>query len=161
MIPEPLLDINDVKKWHDWLAKNHDTAKEIWLVYYKKASGKPRVEYNDAVDEALCFGWIDSTVKTIDDERFCQRFTPRKPKSKVSEMNKERMRRLIAAGRMTEAGLKAVEKVFDPFKDEPLVVAPDILKALKANPQAWDHFQKFDEGYKKVRIGYLESRRPG
>ena len=72
-----------------WLRQQYKTEKEIWLVYYKKGSGKPRIEYNDAVEEALCFGWIDSTVRSIDENRFAQRFSPRKPNSKYSPANKE------------------------------------------------------------------------
>ena len=149
------------KEWRAWLAKNHDKEKEIWLFYYRKSSGKPRISYNDAVEEALCFGWIDSIQKGIDEQRFAQRFTPRKATSTLSEMNKERIRRLIKEKKMTPAGLKAISKVFDKSKDEieKLKIAQDILKALKADKLAWRNFQKFPEGYKKVRIGFIESRR--
>jgi uncharacterized protein YdeI (YjbR/CyaY-like superfamily) len=148
--------VTDRKDWHSWLARNHDKEKEIWLVYYRKSSGKPRIPYNDAVEEALCYGWIDSIMKRVDDDRFAQRFTPRRPKSPVSEMNKERIRRLIRKKRMTAAGLKAISKVFGT---ERFAIAPDVLKALKADKQAWENFQDFPEGYRKVRIGYIESRR--
>lgn len=153
--------VTDRKQWRSWLAKNHAKEKEIWLVYHRKSSGKPRVSYNNAVEEALCYGWIDSTAKGIDEEKFAQRFTPRKPKSKISEMNKERVRRLIKENKMTAAGLKAISKVFDKSKDkkERLAVAPDILNSLKADKQAWKNFQNFPEGYKKVRMGFIESRR--
>ncbi len=95
-------------KWREWLEKFHDKEKEIWLVFYRKDSGKPIIPYNDAVEEALCFGWIDSIEKGIDHERFAQRFTPRKPKSQWSETNKERARRLIKDGKMTQAGFAAL-----------------------------------------------------
>ncbi len=149
------------KQWRSWLAKNHAKEKEIWLIYPRKLSGKPRILYNCAVEEALCYGWIDSNLKGIDEEKFAQRFTPRKPKSRLSEMNKERIRRLIKEKKMTAAGLKAISNVFDKSKDkkERLAVAPDILKALKTDKQAWENFQNFPEGYKKVRIGFIESRR--
>ena len=151
----------DRKPWRLWLAKNHAKEKEIWLVYYRKSSGKPRIQYNDAVEEALCYGWIDSIVKRVDNDRFAQRFTPRRPKSPVSEMNKERIRRLIKEKKMTPVGLDAVSKVFDKSKDEEegFTIAPDIMKVLKADVLAWKHFQNFPEGYKKVRIGFIESRR--
>lgn len=145
------------KDWRSWLAKNSGKEKEIWLIYYRKSSGKPRILYNDAVEEALCFGWIDSNLKGVDEQKFAQRFTPRKATSTLSEMNKERIRRLIKEKKMTPAGLKAISKVFD--KDEKLKIASDILKALKANKQVWKNFQKFPESYKKVRIGFIESRR--
>ncbi|MBN1156561.1 YdeI/OmpD-associated family protein [Candidatus Woesearchaeota archaeon] len=147
------------RQWRSWLAKNHIREKEIWLVYYKKSSGKPRISYNAAVEEALCYGWIDSTVKKIDEGRFAQRFSPRKPTSALSEMNKERIRRLIKGKRMTAIGLNAVSHAFDKNKDNQFLIAQDILKTLKADKLAWKNFQKFPEGYKRVRIGFIESRR--
>ncbi len=148
-------------KWRSWLAKNHKKEKEIWLVYYRKSSGKPRLPYNDAVEEALCYGWIDSIQKGIDSEKFAQRFTPRKPNSNLSETNRERIRRLIKEGKMTKAGLEAVSGNFDARKDriDKWSNAPDILEALKSDELAWKNFQKLPEGYKKVRIGFIESRR--
>lgn len=151
--------VTNRKKWRSWLAKNHDKKTEIWLVYYKKTSSKPRIPYNDAVEEALCYGWIDSTVKSMDEEKFAQRFTPRRPTSVLSEMNKERIHRLIKEKRMTPAGLKAISHVFDKNKKYRLIVASDILKALKSDKQAWENFQKFPESYKRIRIGYIESQR--
>jgi uncharacterized protein YdeI (YjbR/CyaY-like superfamily) len=145
------------REWRRWLARNHTKEKEIWLVYYRKATGKPRIPYNDAVEEALCFGWIDSIQKGIDAERFAQRFSPRKAGSNLSEANKERIRRLIREKKMTAAGLAAVAGTFDP--QEKLKVSDDILKALKADPAAWKNFLKLPEGYRNVRIGYIESRR--
>ena len=99
-IGEQLIDMDDVntlyvtcrKDWRAWLEKNFAREKEIWLVYPKQSSRKPRISYNDAVEEALCFGWIDSTVKTIDEEMYAQRFSPRNPKSTYSQTNKERLK---------------------------------------------------------------------
>ncbi len=147
--------------WRAWLKKNHAKEKEIWLVYLRKSSGKKRIPYNDAVEEALCFGWIDSTVKKIDEEKFAQRFTPRNPKSPVSEMNKERIRKLLKENKMTEAGLQAVSVFFDPEKDkkEKPVFARDIILEIKKNKKAWKNFQAFPLGYKRVRIGYIENQR--
>src|SRR6266853_6032712 len=90
--------VKDRRQWRSWLARHHRTAPEIWLIYYKKHSGKPRIPYGDAVEEALCYGWIDTTVKTLDAERFVQRFTPRKQRSNWSGPNLVRVRRLIAQG---------------------------------------------------------------
>ena len=87
--------VTNRKDWRKWLRKHYKTEKEIWLVYYKKGTGKPRIEYNDAVEEALCFGWIDSIVRSIDEEKHAQRFSPRKPNSKYSPANKERLRTLL------------------------------------------------------------------
>ncbi|MBN2454117.1 YdeI/OmpD-associated family protein [Candidatus Woesearchaeota archaeon] len=146
--------VKDRKEWRAWLRKNGRKENVIWLIYYKKASGKLRIPYNDAVEEALCFGWIDSTVKSIDDERFAQRFTPRRKGSPVSEMNKERIRRLIKQKRMTAAGLAAVS-----LKKKRLVIAKDIVKTLKKDGKAWENFRKFPEHYRRIRIAYLESQR--
>jgi uncharacterized protein YdeI (YjbR/CyaY-like superfamily) len=151
----------DRKKWRTWLRKNHKQEKDIWLVYYKKSSGKPRIGYNESVEEALCYGWIDSTVKKIDDERFAQRFTPRNPASNLSESNKERIRKLVTQKKMTSAGLKAVARVFDLSKDksEDFNIPSDILKILKSNTDVWKNFQKFPKWYKRIRIAFIESRR--
>src|SRR5260370_40559687 len=95
------------REWRAWLAKHHRTAPEIWLIYNKKESGKPRIPYNHAVEEALCYGWIDSILKPVDANRYAQRFSPRRPTSRLSEMKRERVRRPIAAGPLTRAGLEA------------------------------------------------------
>lgn len=147
--------------WRSWLIKNSKTKKEIWLVYYRKFSGKKRIHYNDAVDEALCFGWIDSTVKSIDKEKFAQRFTPRRKGSNLSEMNKERVRRLIKQKRMTPEGLNAINHTFNHLEDKKtrFVIKKDILMVLRKNKVAWKNFKKFPEGYKRIRIGYIEGER--
>lgn len=98
----------DRKTWKEWLEKNHDKEKEIWLVYYRKSTGKPTVSYAEAVGEALCFGWIDSIEKGVDSERFMGRFTPRKPKSNWSPSNRERAKKLIEQGLMSPAGSKVL-----------------------------------------------------
>ncbi|MFH1211859.1 MAG: YdeI/OmpD-associated family protein [Candidatus Woesearchaeota archaeon] len=148
------------KQWRSWLAKNHDKEKEIWLIYCRKSSGKPRIPYNDAVEEALCYGWIDSTVKKVDEERFAQRFTPRNSKSSLSQANKERICRLIGQKKMTAFGLAAVRHVFDESEcNAKLKIAPDILNALKQDKKTWENFQEFPESYKRIRIGWIESAR--
>ncbi|OIO27325.1 hypothetical protein COX86_01620 [Candidatus Micrarchaeota archaeon CG_4_10_14_0_2_um_filter_60_11] len=150
----------DRKAWRAWLAKNGAKEREVWLVYYRKHSGKPRVSYNDAVDEALCFGWIDGTVKRIDGERYAQRFTPRRANSQLSQLNKERVRVLIAQKRMTQAGLKAIAHAYDAKADHLKVrLARDVSAALRKNPAAWKHFKKFPEGYKRIRVAYIEGQR--
>ena len=147
------------REWRSWLSGNHRTAPEIFLVFYKKHSGKPRVSYNDAVDEALCYGWIDSILKAIDGDCYAQRFSPRRPTSRLSEMNRERVRRLIAAGRMTRAGLARIAHVFDHRKDTrkrlKWEIPKDILKRLKRDPKTWKNFQRFPESYRRIRIGWI------
>ncbi len=148
-------------EWRSWLAKHHDSARDIWLIFYKKSSGKPRISYDDAVLEALAYGWIDSIVKKIDDDSFAQRFSPRKPTSVLSQMNKERIRELIKEEKMTKAGLTALSHIFDPKTDTPekFTIPLGILKALKANEKTWRNFQTFPDSYKRIRIGYIESRK--
>ncbi len=150
----------DRKTWRAWLAKHHKTAPEIWLVYYKKASGKPRVPYNHAVEEALCYGWIDSILKPIDDKKYAQRYSPRRPTSVLSAMNLERVRRLIKSKRMTKAGLDSIAHAFDRKKDVTRTTVPkDILARLKRNPDAWKAFQRFPASYKRIRIGWIVAAR--
>lgn len=147
--------VTDRAEWRRWLVDNHKTAKEIWLVYYSKESGKPRIPYLHAVEEALCFGWIDGIAKKMDAERTAQRFTPRRPKSNWTELNKERMRRLIAWGLMTEAGLA----VAPDLSMESFTIAPDILEALQADPVVWANYQQFDSLYQRVRVSTIEDAR--
>ena len=147
--------VHRVADWRAWLRKHHETSREIWLVYYRKASGKPRIAYNDAVDEALCFGWIDSIVGTIDDERIAQRFTPRRPGSKTSEMNKARARRLVREGRMTPAGLAAIGSL----KTRRLTIPADIRAAFEREPIAWRRFRRFPAAYRRIRIAFVEGAR--
>jgi len=143
------------REWRRWLAKNHKSAPEIWLVYYKKASGKPRIPYNDAVDEALCFGWIDSTLKPIDAHKYAQRYSPRRKTSRLSDMNRERVRRLLKARRMTKAGLAAIEHTGTGRTKLPT----DILARLKADATTWKNFQKFPASYKRIRVGWIDAAR--
>ena len=96
-----LLHVTEREEWRDWLKKYHKSEKEVWLVFYKKHTGKPRISYNDSVEEALCFGWIDSTVRRIDEDRFAQRFSVRNPKTPYSQSNQERLRKLIEQGKVT------------------------------------------------------------
>lgn len=153
--------VTNRKQWRSWLSKNHATASEIWLIYYRKESGKPRISYNDAVEEALCYGWIDSIAKPRDKQSWYQRFSPRKPKSVLSELNKERIRRLIKAKKMTRCGLNSirqhlVKKTSAPKK---FVLPTDILAVLKSDPIVWKNFRKFPVSYKRIRVGWIEGAR--
>jgi len=153
--------VTNRKNWRKWLSKNHNNKKELWLIYYRKETGKPRISYDDAVLEALCFGWIDSTIKKIDIERFAQRFSPRKSRSSLSQMNRERISELIKEKKMTKWGIKAIAHVFNPKKVETnkLVIPQDIYKALRTNKDAWKHFQKMPLSYKRIRVAYIEARK--
>ena len=147
--------VHDRKKWRAWLRQHYKNEKEIWLVYYKKDSGKPRIEYNDAVEEALCFGWIDSIVKTLDKERTAQRFSPRKPNARYSQANIERLRALVAKKKV----IKEVKESLGDILNAKFKTAPDILKAIKNNKEAWKNFQKFSDAYKRIRIAFIEEAR--
>jgi uncharacterized protein YdeI (YjbR/CyaY-like superfamily) len=149
------LHVTDHKKWRAWLRQHYKKEKEIWLVYAKKATGKPRIEYNDAVEEALCFGWIDSTVRTIDEKKYAQRFSPRKPNSKYSPANRERLRSLLRKKKV----IKEVRDSLGDISEEKFAVPKDILKAIKANKDAWKNFEKFSAAYKRIRIGFIEGAR--
>jgi uncharacterized protein YdeI (YjbR/CyaY-like superfamily) len=150
------LDVRTRAAWRGWLQRNHTRKKEIWLVFHAKASGKASVTYNDAVEEALCFGWIDSQVKKLDAHSRAQRFTPRREGSPVSEMNKARARRLVRERRMTAAGRAALGTA---LRRERLVVAPDVRRALRAAPGAWARFERFPAAYKRIRLGFVEGAR--
>jgi uncharacterized protein YdeI (YjbR/CyaY-like superfamily) len=152
----PKLRVTTRKAWRAWLEKNHARRKEIWLVYATKKSGKGRVGYSDAVEEALCFGWIDGTMKSIDENYFAQRFSPRRSaKSQLSETNKERVRRMVRAGLMTPGGLEKIRGRMS----EKFVLPPDIIAALERDPQTWKNFQRFPKWYQRVRIGWLDASR--
>lgn len=158
------LHVTNRDDWRAWLSKNHDTEIEVWLIYYKRHTGKPRIPYDDAVEEALCFGWIDSLVKKIDDEKFAQKFTPRKRKSKWSEANKKRARKMIKEGKMTKAGLAKIREAKSngewfktaPVKKE-LIIPAYIKKAFATNEKALDNFNNLANGYKRQLVGWITS----
>lgn len=149
--------------WRGWLQKYHKKKKEVWLVYYKKHSGKPTISYNDAVEEALCFGWIDSTVRKIDDERYMQKFTPRRTGSVWSQTNIRRARNMIDQGQMTGSGLvlfntiekKSTTRHAKRVKKK-LTIPADLRQALKHDKKAYDNFMNFAPGYKKMYILWVD-----
>jgi uncharacterized protein YdeI (YjbR/CyaY-like superfamily) len=147
--------VTDRKPWRAWLKKNYKTEPEIWLVFPKKATGKPRIEYNDAVEEALCFGWIDSIMKKLDDDHSAQRFSPRKAKTNYSQPNIERLRALVAQKKV----IKEVANTLTDVLNAEFVIAPDILKAIKTNKEAWKNFQKFSDPYVRIRVAFIETAR--
>jgi uncharacterized protein YdeI (YjbR/CyaY-like superfamily) len=148
--------------WREWLRRNHYTKKEVWLIYYKKLTGKPSIPYDDSVEEALCFGWIDSIIKKIDDEKFARKFTPRKANSRWSEANKNRARKMIDEGKMTEAGLaeiKEAQRSGEWFNTVParkeLVVPPYMKEALAKNKKALTNFNNLAKSYKRQYVGWI------
>ena len=143
----------DRAMWRVWLEEHHATADEIWLLLADRPE-EPTVSYLDAVEEAICFGWIDGIQKRFSPSERAQRFTPRKQRSNWTELNKERARRLIRLGLMTDAGRATL-----PDLNVRFVVAKDIVDPLKAEPSAWSNFLAFPELYRRVRIGYIEEMR--
>jgi uncharacterized protein YdeI (YjbR/CyaY-like superfamily) len=152
------------REWRAWLEKNHTTEEEIWLVYYKKISGKPRIDYNDAVEEALCFGWIDGKIKRINEEYFIQRFTPRRSGSRWSKYNIERVEKLISEGKMEPQGLKAFretlekpELIYENRTDGDPEIPDDLGDALNNNKIAFDNFINFSRSARRIYIDWLNS----
>ncbi len=151
-----LLYVTNRGEWRAWLRKHRKTDKEIWLVHYKKHTGRPRISYNDSVEEALSFGWIDSTARTIDEDRYAQRFTPRRPKSPYSAANIERLKALARRGKVAKDVLATLG---DRLNEGHPRIPPDILETIKADREAWKNFQAFSDPYKRIRIGYIEGAR--
>jgi uncharacterized protein YdeI (YjbR/CyaY-like superfamily) len=156
-------------QWRDWLKKNYKEKKDAWLVYYKKHTGKPTIPYDDAVEEAICFGWIDSTVRRIDEERYKQRYTPRNIKSVWSDSNVKRAGRMIKAGKMTDEGLdKYIKGSRDNTRllengitsNKKMIIPGELKEGLKKNKKAWENFNNFADSYKKMYIfWYMDAKR--
>lgn len=151
----------DRAAWRAWLEANNDTAERIRLVYYKARSGKPSVSYDEAVEEALCFGWIDSRINSIDDERYMQLYTPRRPGSIWSQLNKRRIDKVIAEGRMTPAGQAKIDvakadgswTILDQV--DSMEVPRDLAEALESIPGARAHFDAYPDSIKKRTLYHL------
>ncbi|PZV17785.1 MAG: hypothetical protein DCF20_05295 [Pseudanabaena sp.] len=151
----------DQEQWREWLEKNHSKESSIWLIYYKKNSGKPSINYSDAVDEALCFGWIDSKVKSIDQEKYMQFFCVRKPNSVWSKVNKEKVASLIEKNLMTQAGLEAIAiaksngswNILDDV--EALIIPDDLMTALSSNLVAKEYFLNLSRTNKRNLLQWI------
>ncbi len=149
------------QEWRQWLEANHDTQKSVWLIYHKKKANLPTVTYSDTVDEALCFGWIDSKAKPLDEERFMQFFCPRKAKSVWSKINKQKIDRLTKEGRMTKAGFDTIERaklngswtILDEVEE--LVVPDDLAQALAQQPEAENYFGTLSRSDKRNLLQWL------
>jgi len=143
------------KDWRKWLTENFDTADEIWFVFPNKCSGKKSMIYNDAVEEALCFDWIDSTIKALDKEHKIQRFTPRRHKSPYSQANKERLKWLLENKMIHPKFADKIKNVLS----EPFIFPKDIIDRLKKDKMAWKNYQQFSDSYKRIRIAYIDVAR--
>jgi uncharacterized protein YdeI (YjbR/CyaY-like superfamily) len=150
------------KIFRTWLEKNHDEEDSVWLALKKKNSKITCITYPEALDEALCFGWIDGIVKRYNDDTFIQRFTPRRPRSIWSRVNKNKVAALIKAGKMTKAGLDKIEEAKKNGRWEkaygskvPMTFPDDLMKALKAVPDAWKNFSAFAPSYQQMYITWI------
>lgn len=160
--------VTNRKKWRDWLSRHHATETEVWLIFYKKETSKPTIAYEAAVEEALCFGWIDSVIKKIDDEKYGRKFTPRKDNSNWSALNKRRANKMIKAGKMTEAGLAKIRRAkkaglwdHNPNPQISLDIPPAFAKALARNKKAKENFDNLAASYRKHYIGWIAAaKRP-
>ncbi len=153
--PSPLLDLDSRHDWRMWLQANYHTQQRAWLIFYKKASGRPRIMYNDAVEEALCFGWIDSTARRLDEHRFAQRFTPRRNKTSYSQPNKERLRRLLA----NDLVMSDVRDDLAGIDLESFSSPQDVVAALKAEEEAWQNFARYSDAYQRIRLAFVDDAR--
>jgi uncharacterized protein YdeI (YjbR/CyaY-like superfamily) len=159
MAPElETLEIATRREWRAWLAKHHGSSPGVWLVRHKQHTGVASMAYEDLVGEALCFGWIDSLVKRLDDDRFAIKVTPRKPTSKWSEINRKRWSALEAAGRLAPAGMAAAptSKTYAPRPVVPKLPAY-IAKAVKANAKAWDFFRALAPSYQRHFVVWIHT----
>jgi uncharacterized protein YdeI (YjbR/CyaY-like superfamily) len=150
------------KDWRSWLEKNYDKKKEVWLVYYKKHTGKPTIPYDDAVEEALCFGWIDSTVKHFDDEKHVQRYSPRKLRSIWSQNNIKRVKKMIKQGKMLKVGLDKYDygmknNLQAPATDKNIEMPKDFQSALECEKKALENFTNLAPSYRIMYIYWIIS----
>lgn len=143
------------EEWRKWLSKNYRTAKEVWFVFPMKETDEESLSYNDAVEEALCFGWIDSTIKHIDKTHRAQHFTPRKKGSAYSRPNIERLIWLEKNNLlMKEIRLEVLELIRAPY-----VFPDDIISSIKTDLRVWENFNSLSDGYKRIRIAYIDAAR--
>jgi len=162
---KPLL-FKDRNAWRSWLETNHEVSDGLWLYHFKKASGKTGLTHEEAVEEALCFGWIDSRLKRVDEEKYVLRYTPRKPGSVWSKKNKEKAVTLMQQGKMTHAGLLRIEeatraglwqKAYTNIESDS--VPEDLEDALKKSENAWQNFNGFANSYRNMYIGWVSAAR--
>jgi uncharacterized protein YdeI (YjbR/CyaY-like superfamily) len=152
------LDVRTRKQWRQWLANHHASSPGIWLVRHKQHTGVKSMPYEDVVREALCFGWIDSLVKRLDDDRFAIKVTPRKPTSKWSDINRRRWKELEAAGLLATPG-RAAAPTANRYAAKPTIPAlpPYIANAFKTNRKAWQHFQALAPTYRRHFVAWIHT----
>ena len=154
------LDVRTRAAWHAWLEKHHGSAPEIWLVFHKQHTGVPSVDYEDSIEEALCFGWVDSLVRRLDNDRYARKFTPRKPGSAWSAINRRRYASLAERGLLQEAGranAPGTKVARAPPRRAWATVPTYIERALKENGAAWRHFEQLAPSHRRKYIGWIDS----
>ncbi len=161
------LDVASVSEWHSWLKANHTEEGGVWFVFHKRGSGAGSVSYDDALDEALAWGWIDSVIRKVDDERYVRKFTPRRPGSVWSKLNIARVERLKREGRMTKWGLEAYGRRTSEISDLERVTAAgaqvpsDLEAALRKDPKAWSNFNRMAPSHRKRYLVWIAgAKRP-
>lgn len=155
----------DGADWRAWLESNHATEQEIWLVYFKAGSSQTGIDYETSVEEALCFGWVDSIIQRIDEEKYARKFNPRRAGSYWSASNKKRMEALIASGRMTPVGLakydpqapESASETGQKIRRAELPIPPEIMRQLEGNPQAWQAFQHLPPSHQRQYMSWVLS----
>lgn len=154
----------DRNQWRSWLSHNYVTVSAIWLVYYKKHTGRPSIPYVDSVEEALCFGWIDGLTRRLDDQRYANRFTPRKSGSRWSPTNIQLAEKMIKEGKMTPTGRAAFdqripydEEILEARAAQEILLTTEIENKLRTNALAWDRFNNLAPSHKKRYIGWIRS----
>jgi uncharacterized protein YdeI (YjbR/CyaY-like superfamily) len=151
------------EQWRAWLVEHHDSETEVWLIFHRLHTGVPSIAYEDALDEALCFGWIDSLVKRLDDRRYARKFTPRKADSKWSAVNRKRYAALKAGGRLQPAGISRAPTSRSaqrpPRFEMPSQLPPYIEIALKKRPSALQHFDALPPSHRRQYVGWIDSAR--
>ena len=155
-----ILDVRKRPQWRKWLEAHHDSSSEIWLVFHKRHTAeRVPLSYDDAVEEALCFGWIDSIVGRLDDDRYARKFTPRKAESRWSTINRQRYAKLEAGGLLAGPGRKRVptERSGDAPRPSVSVIPPYIEKPLKADGRAWGYFEQLSASYRRAYIAWIDS----
>ncbi len=147
--------VKNREEWRKWLEANFQTEKEIWLISPKKSSGKEAILYNDAVEEALCFGWIDSILKTLDEHHNVQRYSVRNPKSTYSQLNKERIIWLHKNDMIHSSVVDSIRFILE----EEYILPDYIIDEIKKDESAWKNFSSFSDSYKRIRIAYIDMAR--
>jgi len=155
--------VSDRARWRTWLEKHHDREPDgVWLIYYKQHTGKPCVEYNESVEEALCFGWVDSLIRKLDEDRYARKFTPRKPDSHWSESNRKRVERLVSQGLMTDAGMALVEYArehgnWEDAEREQVseTISDEFARALEHNDAARMFFEKLTDAQRRHYVLWI------